>query len=107
MKKSGSKPVFKTEVFCVCSLEMSYFLVCVYVCVRAQSCLTLCDPLTVPLRILCPWDFSRREYWSGSTFPNPGDLPDPRIETSSLALRLLHWQTDSLPTVLPRKPLFP
>ena len=40
---------------------------------------------------------SRPEYWSGLTFPNPGNLPDPGIETASLAL--LHWQADSLPTV--------
>ena len=49
----------------------------------AQSCLTLCDPL----RLLCPWDFSRQEYWSGLPFPSPGDLPDPGIEPGSPALQ--------------------
>ena len=29
-----------------------------------------------PARLLCPWDFSRQEYWSGLPFPSPGDLPD-------------------------------
>ena len=29
--------------------------------------------------------FSRQEYWSGLTFPSPGDLPDPGIEPVSLA----------------------
>ena len=28
--------------------------------------------------------FSRQEYWSGSPFPNPGDLPDAGIEPTSL-----------------------
>ena len=30
--------------------------------------------------------FSRPEYWSGLLFPPPGDLPNPRIEPTSLAL---------------------
>jgi len=29
--------------------------------------------------------FSRQEYWSGSPFPSAGNLPDPGIETESLA----------------------
>ena len=29
--------------------------------------------------------FSRQEYQSGLPFPSPGDLPDPRIEPTSLA----------------------
>ena len=36
--------------------------------------------------------FSRQEYWSGSPFPPPEDLPDPGIELVSPAL-----QEDSLP----------
>ena len=31
---------------------------------------------------------SRQEYWSGLSFPPPGDLPDPGIET--LSRHLLH-----------------
>ena len=30
--------------------------------------------------------FSRQEYWSGLSFPSPGDLPDPGIEPKSPAL---------------------
>ena len=30
--------------------------------------------------------FSRQEYWSRLPFPSPGDLPNARIEPSSLAL---------------------
>ena len=43
--------------------------------------------------------FSRQEYWSGLTFPSPGDLPDPGIEPRSPAL-----QPDALPPELPGKP---
>ena len=37
--------------------------------------------------------FSRQEYWSGSPFPSPGDLPNPGIEPGSPAL-----QADALPS---------
>ena len=30
--------------------------------------------------------FSRQEYWSGLPFPPPGDLPNPGVEPTSLAL---------------------
>ena len=30
-------------------------------------------------------EFSRQEYWSGLPFPTPGHLPQPGIETESLA----------------------
>ena len=43
--------------------------------------------------LLCPWGFSRQEYWSGLPCPPPGDLPDPRIE-----LRFPTFQVDSLPS---------
>ena len=43
-------------------------------------------------------EFSRQEYWSGLLFPSPGDLPDPGIESGSLAL-----QADSLPSEPPGK----
>ena len=32
-------------------------------------------------------EFSRQECWSRSSFPSPGDLPDPRTEPESLALQ--------------------
>ena len=37
-----------------------------------------------------PWksmEFSGPEYWSGSPFPSPGDLPNPDIEPRSAALQ--------------------
>ena len=32
-----------------------------------------------PAGLLCPWGFSRQEYWSGLPCPPPGDLPNPGI----------------------------
>ena len=64
-------------------------------CLVVEPCLTLCDLD----RLLCPWGFSRQEYWSGLPRPPPGDLPNPGIEPRSPAL-----QADSLPSEPPGKP---
>ena len=37
-----------------------------------------------PTRLLCPWGFSRQEFWSGLPCPPPGDLPNPGIKPTSL-----------------------
>ena len=44
--------------------------------------------------------FSRQRYWSGLSFPSPGDLPNPGIQPRSPAP-----QADSLPTELQGKPI--
>ena len=46
----------------------------------------------------CP----RQECWSRLPFSPPGDLPNPGIESTSLAL--LHWQVGSLSLAPPGKP---
>ena len=61
-----------------------------------KLCPTLATPWTVAYQAPLSIGFSRQEYWSGLPFPSPGDLPNPGIETRSLAL-----QADSLPTELP------
>ena len=51
----------------------------------SPSCPTLCDPMDCsPARLLCPWNFSRQEYWSGLPFPTLGDLSHPGTESNSL-----------------------
>ena len=59
-------------------------------CLVIQSCPTLCK--LQPVRLLCPWGFSRQEYWSGLPCPLPGDLSNPGIKPRSPEL-----QADSLP----------
>ena len=56
---------------------------------------TLC---TVANQALLPMEFSRQEYWSGLSFPSPGDLPDLVIKLGSPILRV-----DSLPLEPPGK----
>ena len=70
---------------------------------------TLCVSRSVVFNSATPWtithqappsvEFSRQEYWSGLSFPSPGDLPDPGIEARSSAL-----QADSSPSEPPGKP---
>ena len=48
-----------------------------------------------PSRLLCPWGFSRQEYWSGVPCPPPGGLPDPGTEPRSPTL-----QANTLPSEL-------
>ena len=43
-------------------------------------------PWTVAYQASPSMGFSRQEYWSGVSFPSPGDLPDPGIEPRSPAL---------------------
>ena len=53
--------------------EHNFMFACVYI-QSLQSCLTLCNPLDCsPSKLLCPWGFSRQEYWSGLPFPPLGE----------------------------------
>ena len=67
---------------------------CVCVCVSRSVVFDSLPPMghQAPLSM----EFSRQEYWSGSPFPSPGQLPHPGIKPKSLAL-----QADSLPSQLP------
>ena len=50
-------------------------------------------PWTVAYQAPQFMEFFRQEYWSGLSFPSPGDLSDPGIEPGSPAL-----QEDALPS---------
>ena len=70
---------FLSHVITSLRLQLSYFG-----CVRSHG--------LQPPRLLCPWGFSRQEYWSGLPSSPLGDLPKPGIEPGSRAL-----QVESLP----------
>ena len=58
--------------------------ICILIVV--QSLIQLCPTLTlwtVAYQTSLSMAFSRQEYWSGLSFPPPGDLPNPRIEPRS------------------------
>ena len=67
------------------------------------SCSVVSDTMRLhglgPPRLLCPWGFSRQEYWSELPCCPPRDLPNPGIKPRSPTL-----PADSLPSEPPRKP---
>ena len=63
---------------------------CALLCSVISHAQLFMTPWTV--KLLCPWGFSRQEYWSGLPYPPPGGLPNSGIELGSPAL-----QADSLP----------
>ena len=92
------------------SLSLSLFIITtpsltlILLCFAVLNCSAVSDSLQSyglwPARLLCPWGFSRQEYWSGLPFPSPGDLSNPGVKPVSPAL-----QMDSLPAELPGKSL--
>ena len=64
-----------------------------------QACLVYFDSTDCTHQAPLSMEVSRQEYWSGLSFPFPGDLPDPGTEPRSPAL-----QADSLITKLRGNP---
>ena len=74
--------------------SLPYGCVCVCVCVRARARSVMSDSSQVHglyHRFLCPWKFSRPQYWSKLLFPPLGDLPDPQIEPVSWVSCIDTW----------------
>ena len=61
------------------------------VCMLSHSVVSNSATPWAAAQALLSMEFSRKEYWSGLTFPSPGDLSDLGIEPGSPAL-----QADSL-----------
>ena len=55
----------------------------------AKLCSTFATPWTIACQVPLSMGFSRQEYWSGLSFPSPGDLAHPGIEPSFLHFREL------------------
>ena len=76
----------------------TYVLCCVEPLSRVQLFATLG---TLACQAPLSMGFFRQEYWSGLSFPPPGDPPSPGIEPASPVSPAL--QEDSLPAEPPRK----
>ena len=72
--------------------------------VHAQSVsrVRLCDPTDCSPQAPLSVGFPSKEYWSGLPFPTQGDLPNPGIKPTSLALAGSFFTTEP-----PGKPLMP
>ena len=98
-----------TPLVCYCrvlTLKLQTLLqnssVCVDVCALSHVWLFV-TPSTVDHQILLSTEFSRREYWSGLPCPSLGDVPDPGIKPTSLAVPPLAGRFFT--TAPPGKPL--
>ena len=60
------------------------YILYMYVCVYPVMSDSFRPHGLQPARLLCPWNFSRQEYWSGLPFPTLGNLSHPRTESNSL-----------------------
>ena len=63
-----------------------------HLCMRAQSCLTLCDSMEwIACEAPLFKEFFRQEYWNGLPFPPPRDLPHPGLNLHPLCLLNCKW----------------
>ena len=72
---------------------------CAVLCLVTQMYLIPCEPMDCSRQAVCPWGFSRQEYWSGLPCPPPGDLLKSGVEP-----RFPRLQADSLPSEPSGKP---
>ena len=60
---------------------------CAVLCLVAQSCLTLCNPMDCG-----PTNSSEQEYWNGLPYPPPGNLPTKGSNPGLLHCRQILYQ---------------
>ena len=74
----------------------------------AQSCLTLCDPIDQPIRLLHPWDFPAIVLeWIAISFSRGSSQPRARTRVSRIVdRRFTVWATREAPPLIP-KPINP
>ena len=78
----------------VSAVQQSELVMCVCVCVGVCVCVCVLTPSVVSdfmwphgllsTKLLCPWNYSRQEYWSGLSFPTSGGLLNSRIKAMFL-----------------------
>ena len=96
------KTHFKVWAMSECENSTKVWGCLFYVCGRAQSCVTIGNPMNCSPQNLS-MGFSRQKYWSGLPFPSPEDLPDSRIKPTSLVCPTLAGRIFT--TLPPGKPV--
>ena len=69
------------------ALGLSLKILCLFAVIVLVVSSSFVTPWTVACQTPLSGGFSRQEYWSGLSFPSPGDLPDPGIELMTPALQ--------------------
>ena len=65
-------------------VSLKYILIKQCVCESLSRVQLSVTPKTIAHQTPLSMEFLRQEYWSGFSFPSPGDLPDPEIEPPAL-----------------------
>ena len=66
---------------------------CICVCMLfTKSCLSLCDPMNCPTRLLCPWDFQGKNTRVGSHSLLQGIFPTQGLNPGFLHCRQILYQ---------------
>ena len=79
--------IYLSEHASSCSIEWLVLLILLFVVAKSLSPVdSLWPSRTAAYQVPLSVGFPRQEYWSGLPFPSPGDLPNPGIKPSSLAL---------------------
>ena len=68
----NGKRIWRLDM-CICITESLCF-----VCLVAQSCLSLCNSMNSSARLLCPWGFSRQELLAWVAMPSSRGSSQPR-----------------------------
>ena len=74
------------------SVQVPEWLTCVRVCLLSPVWLSA-TPWTGAHQAPLSMGFSKQDYWSGLSFPTPGDLPGPEMKPSSSTLAGRHFTT--------------
>ena len=87
---------------CACSRVRICDMIDECLCAQSLSCSdSFMTSWTIAHQAPLSIGFSRQEYWSGLSFPPPGDFPDPGIEPTSPASSTLRGRFFiALPTIL-------
>ena len=101
LSRGESRPNLCLVRITLTAMQRENYWLCCAVLSRSVVSDSFVTPWTVALRLLCPWGFSRQEYWSALPCPPPGDLPNPGTEPLSPSL-----QEDSLPLSYQGSPNF-
>ena len=92
-------------------ITFEYFFFCLFTCLSLINSICVCvlsrvwlvaAPWTIAYQAPLSMEFSRQEYWSGFSFPSPGDLPDPgmeRVSQASAGMFFYQWSRLESPNV--------